>query len=84
MMTILKYRQKWDGLSFILTKKKQSDMTEQELSKVPFRCVCHIALEDEYVATYSDESGRLGFSVVTPRKDEFAVGKGRTHYRIDE
>ena len=59
-------------------------MTEKELSKIPFRCVCHLAMADEHIATYSDESGRLGFSVVTPRKDEFAVGKGRTHYRIDE
>ena len=58
-------------------------MTEQELSKIPFRCVCHIALKDEHIATYSDESGRLGFSVTTPKKDEFTYGKGRTHYRID-
>lgn len=58
-------------------------MTEQELSKIPFRCVCHLALKDEHIATYSDESGRLGFSVTTPKKDEFTFGKGRTHYRID-
>ena len=30
VMTILKYRQKWDGLSFILTKKDISDMTNKE------------------------------------------------------
>ena len=59
-------------------------MTEQELSKIPFRCVFHMALESEHIATYSDESGRLGFSVVTPKKDEFTFGKGRIHYRIDE
>ena len=58
-------------------------MTEQELAKIPFRCVCHMALEDEHVATYSDESGRLGFCTHTPKKDEFTFGKGRTHYRID-
>jgi hypothetical protein len=59
-------------------------MTQEEFSKIPFRFVCHMSLKDENVATYSDESGRLGFSVVTPKKDEFTFGKGRTHYRIDE
>ena len=59
-------------------------MNKQELANIPFRCVCHMALEHEHIATYSDESGRLGVSVVTPKKDEFTFGKGRTHYRIDE
>lgn len=66
-----------------LTKKKQSDITEQELSEIPFKCVCHLAMADEHVATHSDESGRLGFCTHTPKKDEFTFGKGRTHYRID-
>ena len=59
-------------------------MTEQELSKIPFKCVCHLAMADEHIATYSDESGRLGFCTHTPQKDEFTFGKGRTHYRIDK
>lgn len=59
-------------------------MTEQELSKIPFRCVFHMALESEHITTYSDESGRLGFCTHTPKKYEFTFGKGRTHYRIDE
>ena len=59
-------------------------MIEQELSKIPFRCVCHMALESEHIATYEDESGRLGFCTHTPKVDEFTFGKGTTHYRIDE
>lgn len=59
-------------------------MTERELSKIPFKCIAHLVLESEHIATYSDESGRLGFCTHTPKKDEFTFGKGRTHYRIDD
>lgn len=59
-------------------------MTQEELEKIPFHFVSHLSMVDEHVATYSDESGRLGFCKITPKKDEFTFGKSRTHYRIDE
>lgn len=59
-------------------------MTEQELAKIPFKCVCHMSLESEHIATYSDESGRLGFCTRTAKVDEFTFGRATTHYRIDE
>lgn len=59
-------------------------MTEQELAKIPFHFVCHMAMEDEHTRTYSDDSGRLGICVHTPKKDEWTYGKPTIHYRIDE
>ena len=59
-------------------------MTEQELAKIPFKCVCHMSLESEHIATYEDKSGRLGFCTHTAKVDEFTFGRATTHYRIDE
>ena len=59
-------------------------MTKEELEKIPFHFVNHLSMVDEHVANYSDDSGRLGFCVITPKKDDFTFGKSRTHYRIDD
>ena len=61
-------------------------MTIEELKKVKFREMCHLALESEYSTTYSGLDGRLGFCDHTPRDEHGYVKKGgRTirHYMID-
>lgn len=58
-------------------------MTPEELSKIPFRCVCHAAFEDEHALTYISEDGRLGFCMHTPKLKHGGFGKCRTHYQID-
>ena len=58
-------------------------MTIEEFEKVPFRMALHLAMADEYVGTYVDESGRLGFVIRTERVNEFETGKVRKEYRID-
>lgn len=58
-------------------------MTPEELSKIPFRCVCHAAFEDEHTLTYISEDGRLGFCMHTPKLKHGGFGKSRTHYQID-
>lgn len=58
-------------------------MTPEELSKIPFRCVCHAAFEDEHTLTYISDDGRLGFCMHTPKLKHGGFGKGRTHYQID-
>jgi hypothetical protein len=59
-------------------------MTELELSRVPFKCVCSASWEHEHTLTYSSSDGRLGFCMHTPKKSDGSFGKGRTHYRIDK
>lgn len=58
-------------------------MIPEELSKIPFRCVCHAAFEDEHTLTYISENGRFGFCMHTPKLKNGRFGKGRTHYQID-
>lgn len=58
-------------------------MTPEELSKIPFRCVCHASWEHEHTMTYLSEDGRLGFCMHTPKLKNGSFGKGRTHYQID-
>ena len=58
-------------------------MTEEELAKIPFRMVAHLAMEDEHCCTYSSEDGRLGFCDHTKKKGEFDFGRTYRHWRID-
>lgn len=58
-------------------------MTQEELSKVPFRCVSHLAMEDEHCMTYISEDGRLGFCDHQPYKNGRPKGKAYRHYQID-
>lgn len=58
-------------------------MTEEELAKVPFQMVCHMAMENEHTCTYSSKDGRLGFCDHTPKRSEFTYGKSTRHWRID-
>ena len=57
-------------------------MTKEELKKIPFHMVSHLSLENEHRTTYSDDSGRLGFCDITPKK-EFDFGKSRRVFRLD-
>lgn len=58
-------------------------MTYEEVKKVPFHMVGHLAMADAYQGTYADESGRLGFCDITERINEFETGECHRSYRID-
>lgn len=58
-------------------------MTWEELTKVPFHFVSHIAMTDCHQSTYESKDGRLGFADLQPMKDDWPVGKCRRHWRID-
>jgi hypothetical protein len=58
-------------------------MTQEELSKIPFKCVGHLAMEHEHCMTYVSEDGRLGFCDHTPRRKSGGFGKTYHHYSID-
>ena len=57
-------------------------MTEQELAKIPFRMVCHLAMEDEHCTTYSSEDGMIGFCDHTRKRGDFDFGRSYRHWRI--
>ena len=58
-------------------------MSIEELSKIPFHMVAHMAMEDEHTCSYSSDDGRLGFCDHTPKKDDFTFGRSYRHWRID-
>lgn len=58
-------------------------MTEEELSKVKFKFVCHMSMENMHTTTCTSEDGRLGFQDNVPFKNDQPHGKGRRYYRID-
>jgi len=58
-------------------------MTIKELKQVPFHFVSHLSMRNEHVATYADDSGRLGFCDITKKKNDFEFGKTKREYRID-
>lgn len=58
-------------------------MTEQELLKVPFHMVGHLAMANEHASTYSSKDGRLGFCDHTKKRGDFAYGRTYRHWRID-
>lgn len=55
-------------------------MTEEELRKIEFRWVSHIALEDRHVTTY--ENKKYGFTMlqIVTKKSELKWGRALTHY----
>ena len=57
-------------------------MTYEELKKIPFHMLSHLSMENEYRTTYSDDSGRLGYCDITPKKG-FVFGKARRVFRLD-
>lgn len=57
-------------------------MTREELKKIPFRMVSHMSMESEHRETYSDDSGRLGLCVITPKMG-FKFGKSIRVFRLD-
>lgn len=56
-------------------------MTIEELKKIPFRMVAHLAKDDEHCCTYSSEDGMLGFCDHT-KKRGFNFGRSYRHWRI--
>lgn len=58
-------------------------MTKEELSKITFKCVGHLAMEHEHCMTYVSEDGRLGFCDHTRRRKSGDFGKTYRHYSID-
>lgn len=57
-------------------------MTKEELKKISFHMVSHLSMENEHRITYSDDSGRLGFCDITPKKG-CKLGKSSRVFRID-
>lgn len=58
-------------------------MTVEELAKITFRMIAHLAMEDEHCCTYSSPDGRLGFCDHTKKTGEFTYGRTYRHWRID-
>ena len=60
-------------------------MTEEELNKLSFRFVSHLAMEDEHCTTYVSEDGRIGFSNHVPYKNGHPNRKKKEYrlYAID-
>ena len=58
-------------------------MTEEELSKIPFRCVGHMAFEHEHTMAYTSEDGRLGFCDHTLKNKNGEFTRSFRHWRID-
>ena len=67
-----------------LELKNFKDMTEEELKKVKFTFVAHMAMADEHTSTYVSEDGRLGFCDHTLKKNEYEFGRTYRHFRIDD
>ena len=58
-------------------------MTYDELKKIPFRCVSHLALEDEHCTTYISEDGRIGFCDHVKFKNGQPTKRTYRHWQID-
>jgi len=58
-------------------------MTFEELKKIPFRYVCHLAMEDEHCTTYISEDGRIGFCDHVKYKNGQPTKRVIRHWQID-
>jgi len=58
-------------------------MTEEELKKVKFTFVSHVAMKNEHTCVYVGAGGRLSFCDHTPKKNEYEFGRTYRHFRID-
>ena len=59
-------------------------MSIEQLQKIPFRCVAHLAMEHEHTLTYASEDGRVGFCDHTIKRKDGTFGRTYRHYRIDK
>lgn len=57
-------------------------MTEKELEKVSFRCICHISLESEHMMSYVSEDGLIGFCDHMPYRNGQPHGRSYRHYKV--
>ncbi len=55
-------------------------MTSEELSKIPFRMVSHLAMAHEHCATYVNNEYGIGMCKHTKKKNEFEFGRTYTHF----
>ena len=60
-------------------------MTKEELKKIPFHFVSHLAMEGEHCTCYESQDGRLGWCdhVPMPTRHNQEPGRAYRHYRID-
>lgn len=56
-------------------------MTVEEFEKISFRCVSHLAMENEHCLTYVSEDGNLGFCDHTVKRG-YDFGRSYRHWRI--
>lgn len=55
-------------------------MTKEELAKLPFRMVSHMAAEDYHVATYMNDEYGIVVCKQTKVKNELEFGRSTVHY----
>lgn len=55
-------------------------MTKEEFSKIPFKMVSHINMEDESIGTYVNEEFGISMCKRTERKGFFDFGDTHTTY----
>lgn len=55
-------------------------MTAEELSKIPFRMVSHLAMVHEHCATYVNDEYGISICKHTKKKNEFEFGRSYTHF----
>lgn len=58
-------------------------MTFEELRKIPFRFVGHLATEHEHCMSYVSKDGRLGYCDHTTKLKNGVFGRTRRHWSID-
>lgn len=56
-------------------------MTAEELSKIPFKCVSTLAMEDEHAMTYVNREYDFGMCKHTKKNEYGDFGRTYTHYR---
>lgn len=55
-------------------------MTAEELSKIPFRMVSHLAMANEHCTTYQNDEYGIGICKHVQKKNEFEFGRSYCHY----
>ncbi len=59
-------------------------MTFEELKKIPFHFVAHIAMKSEHTMIRASEDGRLGIFDYTKKYKTGNFGRTVRHWRIDD
>ena len=57
-------------------------MTIEELKKIPFRFVSHIAMKKQHITNYVSDGGQFAFHIITPVLKNGDFGTPRKYYRI--